>query len=89
MLEELLRCHSRKEIYRILENVPRGMESLYKRTLDYMSQAVRGKELAKTILIWAACAIRPMTISELGGALSLDIHDSFLRLEESIVALCG
>ncbi|CAG8413316.1 unnamed protein product, partial [Penicillium salamii] len=89
VLEELLRCHSRKEIHRILETVPRGMESLYKRTLDYMSQAVRGKELAKTILIWAACAIRPMTISELGGALSLDIHDSFPRLEESIAALCG
>ncbi|KGO68203.1 hypothetical protein PITC_038700 [Penicillium italicum] len=89
VLEELVRCHSRKEIHRILENVPRGMESLYKRTLDYMSQAARGKELAKTILIWVACAIRPMTIRELGGALSLDIHDSFPKLEESIAALCG
>ncbi|KAJ4160357.1 hypothetical protein NW754_003482 [Fusarium falciforme] len=89
VLEELLRCHSRKEIHQILEDVPRGMESLYKRTLDYMSQAARGKELAKTILMWAACAVRPMTISELDGALTLDIHDSFPRLEESIAALCG
>ncbi|CAI7629611.1 unnamed protein product [Penicillium glandicola] len=89
VLEELLRCHSKKEIHQILENVPRGMESLYKRILDYMSQAARGKELAKTILMWAACAVRPLTISELDGALSLDIHDSFPRLEESIAALCG
>ncbi|CAH0017931.1 unnamed protein product [Clonostachys rhizophaga] len=89
VLEELLRCHSRKEIHQILEDVPRGMESLYKRTLGYMSQAARGKELAKTILMWAACAVRPMTISELDGALTLDIHDSFPRLEESIAALCG
>ncbi|KAJ5189674.1 hypothetical protein N7472_008688 [Penicillium cf. griseofulvum] len=89
VLEELVRCHSRKEIHNILEEVPRGMESLYKRTLDYMSQAARGKELAKTILMWAVCAVRPMTISELGGALSLDIHDSFPRLEESIATLCG
>ncbi|KFA81126.1 hypothetical protein S40288_00983 [Stachybotrys chartarum IBT 40288] len=89
VLEELLRCHSRKEIHQILEDVPRGMESLYKRILDNMSQAARGKELAKTILMWAACAVRPMTISELDGALTLDIHDSFPRLEESITALCG
>lgn len=54
VLEELLRCHSRKEIHQILENVPRGMEPLYERTLDHMSQAARGKELAKTILIWTS-----------------------------------
>jgi WD40 repeat protein len=89
VLEELLRCHSRKEIHHILEEVPTGMELLYKRTLDYMSQASRGKELAKAILTWAACAVRPMTISERGGALALDINDSFPRLEESIAALCG
>ncbi|KAL7892573.1 hypothetical protein HDV63DRAFT_414662 [Trichoderma sp. SZMC 28014] len=52
-------------------------------------QAARGKELAKTILMWAACAVRPMAIGELDGALTLDIHDSFPRLEESIAALCG
>ncbi|KAJ9483956.1 hypothetical protein VN97_g9443 [Penicillium thymicola] len=89
VLEELLRCHSRKELHQILENVPRGMQPLYKRTLDYMSQAPRGKELTKTILMWAACAVRPLTISELDGALSLDARDSFPRLEESIAALCG
>ncbi|KAL3470521.1 WD40-repeat-containing domain protein [Aspergillus californicus] len=89
VLEELLGCHSRKEIHQVLEDVPRGMKSLYKRTLDCMSQATRGKELAKTILMWAVCAVRPMTISELNGALILDIHDSFPRLEESIAALCG
>ncbi|KAL3444927.1 hypothetical protein BJX65DRAFT_310516 [Aspergillus insuetus] len=89
VLEELLGCHSRKEIHQTLEDVPRGMELLYKRTLDFMSQATRGKELAKTILIWAVCAVRPMTTGELQGALALDIQDSFPRLEESISALCG
>lgn len=89
VLEELLRCHSRKEIHQILVDVPRGMGSLYKRILNYMSQATRGKELAKIILVWAACAVRPMTIGELDGALTLDIHDSFPSLEESITALCG
>ncbi|KAL2842498.1 hypothetical protein BJX68DRAFT_270673 [Aspergillus pseudodeflectus] len=89
VLDELLGCHSKKEIHQTLEDVPRGMELLYKRTLDLMSQATRGKELAKTILMWAVCAVRPMTTGELEGALTLDIHDSFPRLEESIFALCG
>lgn len=89
LLEELQRCHGRNEINQILKDVPSGMEALYKRILDCMSQAARGKELAKTILMWAAYAVRPMTISELDGALTLDMHDSFPRLEESIAALCG
>ncbi|CAG7935894.1 unnamed protein product [Penicillium nalgiovense] len=89
VLEELLRCHSRKEIHQILAHVPRGMVPLYKRTLDCMSEAGHGKQLAKSILMWATCAVRPLTISELDGALSLDTHDSFPRLEESIATLCG
>ncbi|KAJ5769205.1 hypothetical protein N7520_003764 [Penicillium odoratum] len=89
VLEELLCCHSKKEIQQILQDVPRGMVSLYRRALTSMSQATRGKKLAKTILMWAVCAIRPMTIGELDGALTLEIHDSFPILKESIAALCG
>ncbi|KAI3317723.1 WD40 repeat-like protein [Xylariaceae sp. AK1471] len=89
VLKELLRCHSKKEIDQILEDVPRGMESLYKRTLDSMSAATRGKKLTKAILMWVACAVRPMTTSELNDALSLDIDDTFPKLEETIAALCG
>ncbi|KAL5352746.1 hypothetical protein ACLOAV_002694 [Pseudogymnoascus australis] len=89
VLDELLQCHSKKEIHQILRDVPRGMEPLYKRTLDHMSQASRGKELAKTILMWTVCAVRPMTVSELDGALTFDTYDSFPRLEESIATLCG
>ncbi|KAG7103649.1 Vegetative incompatibility protein HET-E-1 like [Verticillium longisporum] len=89
VLKELLRCHSIKEINQVLEDVPRGMEPLYRRTLDTMSQATRGKNLSKTILRWVVCALRPMTVGELSGALALDVDDAFPRLEESITALCG
>lgn len=89
VLKELQNCHSTKEINQVLEDVPRGMEPMYKRTLDLMSQSPHGKQLSKTILAWAACSLRPMTIRELDGALNLDIEDVFPNLEESIVALCG
>lgn len=89
VLQELSSCHSKNEISQVLEDVPRGMESLHLRTLDFMSQTTRGKNLAKAVLTWAVFAVRPMTIEELSEALSIDIQDVFPRLEESIVSLCG
>lgn len=89
VLKELLSCHSKKAIDQVLKDIPRGMEPLYKRILDSMSQANHGKKLAKTILMWVVCAVRPMTISELDGALTLETDDSFPRLKESVSALCG
>lgn len=89
VLKEFERCHSKKEISHVLSTVPAGMEPLYRRILDAMSRADRGKALAKAILIWATCASRPMTTGELSGALSFDVEDEFPQLEQSISALCG
>jgi WD40 repeat protein len=89
VLKELSNSHGEEEINQVLDDVPRGMEPLYQRTLESMSQAARGKGLAKAILTWATCATRPLTTKELDGALKIDVHDNFPKLEESIVALCG
>lgn len=89
VLKELRNCYSMNEIDQILEEVPTDMEDMYKRILDSMSQSIRGKDLAKAVLIWTACAIRPMTVTELSGALTLDIKDTFPKLKESISSLCG
>lgn len=89
VLREVLRCHSKKEINQILEEVPRGMEPLYKRTLELILQGSQNKNLAKAILTWTTCAVRPMTISELHGALTLDMEDTYPKLEETIDILCG
>lgn len=89
VLKEISNCHSKKEINRILADVPRGMEQLYTRILAAMAKESHGQELTKAILLWASCALRPMTIGELNGALILDIEDTFPHLAESIVALCG
>jgi WD40 repeat protein len=89
VLNELSNSYGEEEINQVLDDVPRDMEPLYQRTLELMSQATRGKKLAKAILTWATCARRPLTTRELYGALKLDVKDNFLKLEESIVALCG
>ncbi|KAI9682126.1 MAG: hypothetical protein M1817_000180 [Caeruleum heppii] len=89
VLGELSNSHSEAEMNEVLDELPRDMGPLYQRTLDSMSHGVRGKSLAKAILIWASTAIRPLNTEELNGALKIDLKDDFPRLEESIVALCG
>ena len=88
ILNELLSCHSKNEVTKVLEEVPRDIESLYKRILDSMASIRRGTELAKAILMWVACAIHPLTVSELSEALGLDTGDSFPQFETSITTLC-
>jgi WD40 repeat protein len=89
VLNELSNSYGEEEINQVLDDVPRDMEPLYQRTLESMAQATRGKKLAKAILTWTTCAIRPLTTKELEGALKLDLKDNFLQLGENIVALCG
>ena len=89
VLNELSSTYGEEEINQVLDDVPRDMEPLYQRILELMSQLSRGKRLAKAILTWATCAIRPLITEELDGALQLDIKDGFANLKDSIVALCG
>lgn len=89
VLKELSRACSDEEASQVLDDVPRGMESLYHRTLQTMSQAEWGKKAAKAILTWTTCATRPLRTSELDEALRIHIEENFPRLETSIAALCG
>ena len=89
VLSELSNSYGEEEINKALEDMPRDMEPLYRRTLELMTQATGGKKLAKAILTWATCATRPLTTKELDGALKLDVKDNFPQLKESIMALCG
>lgn len=89
VLSRMASAHGKEEINRVLEDIPREMEPLYLRTLEMMSQTSRSKPLATAILAWSACAIRPLMMAELDGALRLDVQDEFPNLKESILGLCG
>ncbi|KFZ02048.1 hypothetical protein V500_00498 [Pseudogymnoascus sp. VKM F-4518 (FW-2643)] len=65
------------------------MNGLYARILDIMSKAIYGKELAKAILTWTVCSIRPLKVPELHEALQLDLKVSIDGLENSIRSCCG
>ncbi|OTA85839.1 hypothetical protein M434DRAFT_400064 [Hypoxylon sp. CO27-5] len=89
VLNELSHSYSEETISEALEEVPREMEAFYKRTLDQMSRLPRDKILIQAILAWTSCVTRPLTITELEGALRFDLHDSFVKLDDTIAALCG
>lgn len=89
VLDELSTAFSEEEIKRVLGEVPRGMEPLYHRALDTMALATRGKTLAKAILSWTTCVMRPLMLRELECALEIDLKDKFPRLGETIRTLCG
>ena len=81
--------HTRDDIRKVLNEVPKGMEPLYERMLDDVkAQSPRLQKMAKRILTWAICCWRPLTIAELQIALQPEF-DGFVRLEHTIVQICG
>ena len=89
VLKELSSSYSEGAMSQALEDVPTEMKALFRRILDQMSKILRGKDLIQAVLAWTTCAIRPLTVKELEGALRLDTQDNFANLEDSVTALCG
>lgn len=89
VLKELSHTYSEDEINQVLDEVPRDMDPLYRRTLDMMSRSAGGKHIAKSIIIWTTCATRPLKLDELEGALKITGYDKIPNLEATIQATCG
>jgi hypothetical protein len=89
VFQELRNVHTSTDVEKILEEVPTDMNDLFARILDSMSTASYGKALAKAILTWTVCSIRPLKTFELYEALRLDLKDSTDSVEESIRSCCG
>lgn len=78
------------EVERVLEEVPQNMDSLYTRALSIMSSKPKyAKHIARAILTWTVCAVRPLTTSELQMALKIDLGDDVHDLESAIASLCA
>lgn len=89
VMDELKRVHTAAEVQRVLQEVPIDMDDLYVRILDKMETLQYGKRLAQAILVWAACAARPLTVEELQKAVELDIDDDVDSIERAIASTCG
>ncbi|OQV04905.1 NACHT domain-containing protein [Cladophialophora immunda] len=90
-LQELSNTYGEAELRKVLDDVPRDMNSLYQRILDSveLTTAESGRRVAKAILKWVSCAMRPLSTEELTGALNLDLGDKYDSLEEIIPKIWG
>lgn len=89
VVDQLSNVYSSSGIRKVLAEVPAGMDSLYTRIIETLSQAAMSKSLAKAILRWTVCANRPLSTDELRYALQLDINDKIFNLNNVIESACG
>ena len=72
-MDSLVSKHNPRAVRTALENLPAGLEDTYQKVLQRIdSQNADDREMANTVLLWLCCAQRPLTLSELQHALSLD-----------------
>ncbi|GAB1315399.1 hypothetical protein MFIFM68171_05609 [Madurella fahalii] len=89
VLEELSTVWTMKQIERVLDDVPQGMDLLYSRAVELLlARPSHSVTVAKAILMWTICAIRPLTVAELQSALQLDIGTTVQDPENAIPSLC-
>jgi WD40 repeat protein len=90
VLDELALAWTVTQVERVLEEVPQSMDPLYTRAVSMMSSKPKyAKDLARAILTWIVCAVRPLTIPELQRALKMDLGDDVHDLESAIASLCA
>lgn len=81
--------HTQAGIEAALEDVPAGMDKLYQRALHTMSKLhSQNQTLAKEIIRWTICSVRPLTLEELGSAL-LPSFGQIIDIERTIARTCA
>jgi WD40 repeat protein len=89
VLEELSTVWTIMQIERILDDVPQEMDLLYSRAVEsLLAKPPHSVNIAKTILRWTICAIRPLSVEELQSALQWDIGTTIQDPEDAIPSLC-
>lgn len=89
VLKEIMMCISEADIERALKELPPELEPLYARMGENVARQIRAGDLvlAKTILAWAMCSRRPLTLQELSRALHPEYRP--IDLPHTIKQVCG
>ncbi|KAI0396837.1 hypothetical protein F5Y17DRAFT_455670 [Xylariaceae sp. FL0594] len=88
--KRILQCFRPDDVRRVLKEVPDGMDRLYDRMAEGITNLRRDEDrrLCRIILSWATYAIRPLSIEELKGEYAAEF-DTFFDLNHLISQLCG
>lgn len=87
--EILATAHTRGGVEKALAAIPPEMSEFFGRILDEMSTKLRDttKRLAKDLLQYTICAVRPLKLSELQSALQFDFGP-IVNMEYTIKTVC-
>lgn len=87
-VQKINKCHTKLAVAEALKDLPSGMEALYNRmAMSVQTQPnMSDQKLGASILGWATCAKRPLSVEELIDALE---NDGLLEIERAIGDLCG
>lgn len=87
-VQKINNCHTKPAVEDALKDLPPGMEALYDRmAVSVQTQpTTNDQRLGQSILGWATCAQRLLSVEELSDALS---NDGLLEIHRTIGDLCG
>ncbi|KAI8952517.1 hypothetical protein F4801DRAFT_588976 [Xylaria longipes] len=90
VLKHVLRCFRPEDVRRVLRDAPDGMDKLYGRMADTITNIERDadKRLCRILLSWATYCIRPLAVDELKAQYPAEL-DTFLDLGQLISQICG
>ena len=88
VVQELEHSYSKEALEVVLNDIPPGMTDLYDRMLTRMASVSRGTDLARSILMWATCASRALSLDEVQVAVRLDTGETLCNPEKSIRSIC-
>ncbi|MCJ1285606.1 hypothetical protein MMC26_004947 [Xylographa opegraphella] len=90
VIQEILQCHTQGAVAEALTGIPVDLEALYERMLAALEKNLRSEEQAmgRTILSWATCARRSLTLSELARALQPE-YPRMIDLKFTVSQVCG
>jgi hypothetical protein len=71
----------------VLKNMPNGMQHLYTRILRKIAHSTNSV-LAKAILRWVVCSIRPMSVVELRTAIRLETGRTLSKSAQAVESIC-
>ncbi|KAJ5674161.1 hypothetical protein N7462_009600, partial [Penicillium macrosclerotiorum] len=89
VLKELRSAFSEEATWKVLDDIPKGMDQIYLRSLEPLAGKEMRKRWAKAILMWASTSVRPLDTMELKAALRIHINETFNNLQRHISWLCG
>ncbi|KAK3939301.1 NACHT and WD domain protein [Diplogelasinospora grovesii] len=89
MVKKIENAVSKEQVHAILNSVPREIGGLYTDIFRNVIAAQDNIDIARAILRWTLCTLRPLSVDELKEALRLDIGMSPYQLEMTAGPICG